>query len=118
MSMFFRKAVRKSPIAPEVAARQMRSPVIAAVSDSGGAARLLSEYRPEARIVAFTARLDVLRQLAMYWGVQPEPCPSGHPQLVRDTMAGFVMVALIGDASANAAMLDPSPPLPPSQAGP
>jgi len=58
-----------------VAAKQMRAPVIAAVSDSGGAARLLSEYRPEARIVAFSQRPEIRRQLALYWGVWPEPAP-------------------------------------------
>jgi pyruvate kinase len=58
-----------------VAARQMRAPVIAAVSESGGAARLLSEYRPAARIVAFSSRPEIRRQLALYWGVWPEPAP-------------------------------------------
>lgn len=54
-----------------VASRQMRAPVIVAVSDSGGVVRLLSEYRPDALVVAFTPRREVYNQLAAYWGVVP-----------------------------------------------
>jgi pyruvate kinase len=74
-----------------VAARQMRSPVIATVSDSGGAARLLSEYRPEAHIVAFTRRPEVYRQLAAYWGVSPEDAPDAT---TTDGMLDAVALAL------------------------
>ena len=59
-----------------VAARQMRVTVIAVLSESGGAARLLSEYRPEAPIVAFSSSAATSQQLALYWGVSPEPAPS------------------------------------------
>ena len=58
-----------------VAARQMRVTVIAVLSESGGAARLLSEYRPEAPIVAFSSSAATSQQLALYWGVSPEPAP-------------------------------------------
>ena len=71
-----------------VAAAQMRAPVIAAVTDSGGAARLLSEYRPEARIVAFTTHPEVYRQLAAYWGVTPEMAPeAGSTDAMLDAVA-------------------------------
>jgi pyruvate kinase len=53
-----------------VAAQQVGAKVIACVSDSGGAARFVSEYRPEARIIAFTELPEVYRQLALYWGVE------------------------------------------------
>jgi len=53
-----------------VAARQMNASVIACVTESGGVARLVSEYRPEARLVAFTSREPVYRRLALYWGVE------------------------------------------------
>jgi pyruvate kinase len=66
-------ALAKSAV---VAARQVGAHVIACVSHSGGAARLASEYRPEATIVAFTAEPAVRRRLALYWGVEPLPCPS------------------------------------------
>jgi pyruvate kinase len=54
-----------------VAARQMGATAIACVTESGGVARLVSEYRPEARLVAFSSQEDVYRRLALYWGVEP-----------------------------------------------
>jgi pyruvate kinase len=54
-----------------VAARQMGATAIACVTESGGVARLVSEYRPEARIVSFSSQEDVYRRLALYWGVEP-----------------------------------------------
>ncbi len=53
-----------------VAARQMNATAIACVTESGGVARLVSEYRPEARLVAFSSQEDVYRRLALYWGVE------------------------------------------------
>ena len=44
---------------------------IVAVSDSGGASRLISEYRPDANIVALTTDEVAYRRLAMVWGVTP-----------------------------------------------
>ena len=54
-----------------VAARQMNATAIACVTESGGVARLVSEYRPEGRLVAFTSQEDVYRRLALYWGIEP-----------------------------------------------
>lgn len=54
-----------------VAAKQMSLKVIACYSDSGGIARLISEYRPEALIVALTTNETTYRRLALYWGVVP-----------------------------------------------
>ena len=53
------------------AARSMKLKTIVTVSDSGGAARLLSEYRPEANIVALTTNESSYRRLALFWGVTP-----------------------------------------------
>ncbi len=53
------------------AARSMKLKTIVTVSDSGGAARLLSEYRPEANIVALTTNESSFRRLALFWGVTP-----------------------------------------------
>ncbi len=61
-----------------VASRQLHAPVIAAISDSGGAARLLSDYRPEAAIVAFSSRPETYQRLALYWGVSPERTPDAE----------------------------------------
>jgi len=54
-----------------VAARQMNLKVIACYSDSGGIARLISEYRPEAQIVAMTTNEVTYNRWALYWGVLP-----------------------------------------------
>jgi pyruvate kinase len=54
-----------------VAANQMAISTIAVVSDSGGAARLMSEYRPKASIVAFTSDEVTYRRLSLHWGVTP-----------------------------------------------
>jgi pyruvate kinase len=53
------------------AARAMRLKTIVAVSESGGAARLVSEYRPDANIIALTTNEVSFRRLAMIWGVTP-----------------------------------------------
>jgi pyruvate kinase len=53
------------------AASAMRLRTIVAVSDSGGAARLVSEYRPEANIVCLTTNEVSFRRLALFWGVTP-----------------------------------------------
>jgi pyruvate kinase len=54
-----------------IAAKKMKARTIAVVSDSGGAARLMSEYRPEANIVALTTSDVQFRRLALVWGVTP-----------------------------------------------
>ena len=53
------------------AARAMKIKTIVVVSDSGGAARLVSEYRPEANIVCLTTNEVTFRRLALFWGVTP-----------------------------------------------
>ncbi len=54
-----------------VAAKQMHIKVIACYTDSGGIARLISEYRPEAQIAALTTSEVTYNRLALYWGVLP-----------------------------------------------
>lgn len=46
---------------------------IVAFTESGNTARLLSKYRPPARIVAFTPVRSTLHRMALYRGVQPHP---------------------------------------------
>jgi pyruvate kinase len=53
------------------AARAMRIKTIVAVSESGGAARLVSEYRPDSNIVCLTTNEVSFRRLALIWGVTP-----------------------------------------------
>jgi pyruvate kinase len=49
----------------------MKIRTIVVVSDSGGAARLVSEYRPDANIVCLTTNEVTFRRLALFWGVTP-----------------------------------------------
>jgi pyruvate kinase len=44
---------------------------IVAFTESGSTARLLSKYRPRARIVAFTPEERTRRRMSLYWGVEP-----------------------------------------------
>ncbi len=54
-----------------IASKQMGIKTIVVLTDSGGAARLMSEYRPEAQIIALTSDDITYRRLALYWGVLP-----------------------------------------------
>ncbi len=53
------------------AAKVMKLRTIVSVSDSGGASRLISEYRPEANIIALTTDEVSFRRMALVWGVTP-----------------------------------------------
>jgi pyruvate kinase len=73
------------------AAKAMKIKVIAAVTGTGGVVRLLSEYRPEAHIVALTSNNVTYRRLAAIWGVEPVligPAVSTEEliELVEDTL--------------------------------
>jgi pyruvate kinase len=59
-----------SQAATEIAVN-LDAQTIVAFTETGNTARLLSKYRPEARIVAFTPNEVTLRQMALYWGVSP-----------------------------------------------
>ncbi|MGH8915617.1 MAG: pyruvate kinase [Acidimicrobiia bacterium] len=61
-----------SQAATEVA-DNLKTHTIVAFTESGNTARLISKYRPEARIVAFTPNEVTLRRMALYWGVTPHP---------------------------------------------
>jgi pyruvate kinase len=54
-----------------IASRAMKLRTVVVVTTSGGAARLMSEYRPEADIVAITTNDVMYRRLALVWGVTP-----------------------------------------------
>jgi len=51
------------------AAHQLGVETIVAYTESGYTARLISEYRPKARIVGLTPNPETLTRLALYWGV-------------------------------------------------
>ena len=55
------------------AASSLGIETIVAFTESGNSARLLSKYRPLARIIAFTPERRTLARMALYWGVRPLP---------------------------------------------
>ncbi len=59
-----------SQAATEIAVN-LGAETIVAFTESGNTARLISKYRPEARIVAFTPNERTLRIMALFWGVTP-----------------------------------------------
>ena len=59
-----RAAVQSSHSLPDTQA-------IVVYTGSGGIARLVSDYRPEVPIYAFTPQLATYSSLALYWGVVP-----------------------------------------------
>ncbi len=74
------------------AARAMKLKTIVAVSDSGGAARLISEYRPEANIVCMTTDETTFRRLALVWGVTPVMIgPSATTEELVDRVEGMLI---------------------------
>ncbi|MEX1125746.1 MAG: pyruvate kinase [Acidimicrobiia bacterium] len=80
---------------------------IVAFTESGNTARLISKYRPEGRIVAFSPNDATLRRMALLWGVSPheferrdhsdDEMAAGSAILVREGLASVgdtvVMVA-------------------------
>jgi pyruvate kinase len=74
------------------AARAMKLKTIVAVSDSGGAARLISEYRPEGTIVCMTTDETTFRRLALVWGVTPVMIgPSATTEELVDRVEGMLI---------------------------
>jgi pyruvate kinase len=74
------------------AARAMKLRTIVVVSDSGGAARLVSEYRPEAHLVCLTTDEVTFRRLALFWGVTPVLIgPSATTEELLDRVEGTLI---------------------------
>ncbi|MEW5739009.1 MAG: pyruvate kinase [Myxococcota bacterium] len=57
------------------AADRLGSALLVAHTESGRTARLISELRPKATILGITPRPEVLRRMALYWGVQSHLAP-------------------------------------------
>jgi pyruvate kinase len=58
------------------AAKDLDLHAIAVFTDSGTTARMLSKYRPEPRIYAFTPSEAVCNRMNLLWGVTPLLCPA------------------------------------------
>jgi pyruvate kinase len=65
------------------AAEDLPMGAIAVFTETGNTARMISKYRPQALIFAFTPNLIVAQRTNMYWGVHPMTC---QPRLTSDTM--------------------------------
>jgi pyruvate kinase len=75
-----------------VAAEDTRARLIAAFTESGNTARLMSDYRPNARIIALTPHIDTYNRLAIYWGVESIKVPKVRS---TDAMLGQVNRILV-----------------------
>ncbi len=74
------------------AVKSMKLKNLCVVSDSGGAARLVSEYRPEANIICLTTNEVTFRRLALFWGVTPVLIgPSATTEELLDRVEGTLI---------------------------
>lgn len=71
----FSSAVARASCA---AAEQLGLNAIAACTQTGRSARLVSEHRPDARIFGLTPLTESYRRMALYWGVIPVMIPAYH----------------------------------------
>ena len=69
------------------AAADIKARAIVAFTQSGFTARVISKFRPQTPILAFTPHEQVFRQLALFWSVQPHLC-----EFVEDT---HLMIAAV-----------------------
>jgi pyruvate kinase len=87
----FATAVAKACVA---AADQLGIGTICVYTRTGETARQVAEYRPQARIVAFTASLEAYRRMALYWGVVARRV--GKPFESTDEMISIMASTLVG----------------------
>ena len=91
----FATAVAKACAA---AAGQLGIGTICVYTRTGETARQVAEYRPQARIVAFTASLEAYRRMALYWGVTARRVPK--PFETTDEMISTIAQTLVGAGEA------------------
>jgi pyruvate kinase len=91
----FATAVAKACAA---AAGQLGIGIICVYSRSGETARQIAEYRPQARIVAFTASEVAYRRMALYWGVTARKV--AKPFETTDEMIATIAQTLVGAGEA------------------
>ncbi|MBX3301396.1 MAG: pyruvate kinase [Nitrospira sp.] len=61
------------------AASAIEASAIVAFTEGGATARLISKYRPDSSLLAFTPSETVRQHMALYWGVRPYTMPRGGP---------------------------------------
>ncbi len=62
------------------AAEDLPMGAIAVFTETGNTARMISKYRPQAAIYAFTHNSAVAQRTNLYWGVHPMKCAPGALQ--------------------------------------
>ncbi len=77
------------------AAEDLPMGAIAVFTETGNTARMISKYRPQAPIYAFTPSSTVAQRTHMYWGVRPMKCGQG---LSTDSMVDVAEHELLSRA--------------------
>ena len=80
------------------AAAQLGIGTICVYTRTGETARQVAEYRPQARIVAFTGSEVAYRRMALYWGVIARRVP--RPFETTDEMISTIAQTLVGSGEA------------------
>jgi pyruvate kinase len=75
------------------AAEDLPMGAIAIFTETGNTARIISKYRPQAAIYAFTHNSPVARRTNLYWGVHPVKCA---PALSAEHMVNVAEQELLG----------------------
>jgi pyruvate kinase len=60
------------------AAEDLPMGAIAVFTESGNTVRMISKYRPQVAIYAYTHSLPVVYRMNLYWGVHPVHCGQAH----------------------------------------
>src|SRR5580704_10520333 len=74
------------------AAEDLPMGAIAVFTETGNTARMISKYRPQAAIYAFTHNAAVAQRTNLYWGAHPVKCGQG---LTGDTMVDVAEYELL-----------------------
>jgi pyruvate kinase len=89
-SVLHRETTSAMARAAVVASQELEAERVLCYTESGRTARLISEYRPQAYILAVTADPSVYRRMALDWGVYPllvDQTPSTDKTIARMTEA-------------------------------
>jgi pyruvate kinase len=86
-------------IAAVNAADRLHSAAIVAWTESGTTARVISELRPQVPIVALTPHPEVVRRMALYWGVRGHVAPRMSS---TDAMISWVKRLVVTESIARA----------------
>ena len=86
------------PSACAAAAQQLGIGTICVYTRTGETARQIASYRPQARIVAFTASEIAYRRMALYWGVTARRVRKSFE--TTDEMIAAVAQTLVGAGEA------------------